>query len=189
MNFTESILERNGCSIHYWTGGKADAPLVVFTHGATIDHHEWDATLPLVGEHFPGAGLGCAWPRSFAPGYISILSRPQQTCWPCWISWACPESHPGWPFDGRQPAPGSGFSSPGTCAGAGNAGLHLEFHAIERIRQVLAEAGRPDLQTLSIQDPDRPIRGSDRHIERVAGTAAQIHAAIEQGRICARSDG
>jgi pimeloyl-ACP methyl ester carboxylesterase len=25
---------------------------VVFTHGALIDHHEWDATLPLVGEHF-----------------------------------------------------------------------------------------------------------------------------------------
>ncbi len=48
----ESILERNGCAIHYWTGGKADAPLVVFTHGATIDHHEWDATLPLVGEDF-----------------------------------------------------------------------------------------------------------------------------------------
>jgi 3-oxoadipate enol-lactonase len=44
----ESVLERKGDSIHYWTGGKADAPLVVFTHGATIDHHEWDPTLPLV---------------------------------------------------------------------------------------------------------------------------------------------
>jgi 3-oxoadipate enol-lactonase len=52
MELTENILERNGCPIHYWTGGKADAPLVVFTHGATIDHHEWDATLPIVGEHF-----------------------------------------------------------------------------------------------------------------------------------------
>jgi len=49
---TESILDRNGCRLHYWTGGKAQAPLVVFTHGATIDHHEWDATLPLVGERF-----------------------------------------------------------------------------------------------------------------------------------------
>jgi len=64
MNFTEAILERNGCPIHYWTGGQTDAPLVVFTHGATIDHHEWDATLPRVGEHFrvmawdlPGHGL------------------------------------------------------------------------------------------------------------------------------------
>jgi 3-oxoadipate enol-lactonase len=52
MELIESILEHNGCPIHYWTGGKADAPLVVFTHGATIDHHEWDATLPIVGEHF-----------------------------------------------------------------------------------------------------------------------------------------
>ena len=52
MELTEAILERNGCPIHYWIGGKADAPLVVFTHGATIDHHEWDVTLPLVGEHF-----------------------------------------------------------------------------------------------------------------------------------------
>jgi pimeloyl-ACP methyl ester carboxylesterase len=33
-------------------GGQVSAPLVVFTHGATIDHHEWDATLPIVGEHF-----------------------------------------------------------------------------------------------------------------------------------------
>jgi 3-oxoadipate enol-lactonase len=49
---SENILERNGCPIHYWTGGKADAPLVVLTHGATIDHHEWDATLPILGDRF-----------------------------------------------------------------------------------------------------------------------------------------
>ncbi len=48
IELTEDVLERNGCSIHYWTAGKTDAPLAVFTHGATIDHHEWDATLPLV---------------------------------------------------------------------------------------------------------------------------------------------
>ena len=52
MELAENTFERNGCVLHYWTGGKADAPLVVFTHGATIDHHEWDVTLPLVGEHF-----------------------------------------------------------------------------------------------------------------------------------------
>ena len=64
MNLTEAVLEQNGLSIHYWTGGRPDAPLVVFTHGATIDHHEWDATLPLVAERFrvmawdlPGHGL------------------------------------------------------------------------------------------------------------------------------------
>ncbi|HTX79073.1 MAG TPA: alpha/beta hydrolase [Longilinea sp.] len=52
MELEAGLLERNGAIIHYWTGGKAGAPLVVFTHGATIDHHEWDATLPLVGEQF-----------------------------------------------------------------------------------------------------------------------------------------
>jgi pimeloyl-ACP methyl ester carboxylesterase len=52
MNFSESVLERNGCAIHYWTGGIINAPLVVFTHGATVDHHEWDASLPLVAGHF-----------------------------------------------------------------------------------------------------------------------------------------
>lgn len=52
MELTERLLERPGFNLHYWLGGPATAPLVVFTHGATIDHHEWDATLPLVGEHF-----------------------------------------------------------------------------------------------------------------------------------------
>lgn len=48
----EGLLEREGFNIHYWTGGQAAAPLVVFTHGATVDHHEWDATMPIVGEGF-----------------------------------------------------------------------------------------------------------------------------------------
>ena len=52
MELREDTLERNGCKLHYWTGGDPAAPLVVFTHGATIDHHEWDITIPLVGEHF-----------------------------------------------------------------------------------------------------------------------------------------
>ena len=52
LELSEDILERESCKIHFWTGGNQSAPWVVFTHGATIDHHEWDATLPLVGEHF-----------------------------------------------------------------------------------------------------------------------------------------
>ncbi len=52
MELAEGLLECDGFSIHYWTGSQASAPLVVFTHGATVDHREWDATLPLVGEHF-----------------------------------------------------------------------------------------------------------------------------------------
>lgn len=52
MELTEQILPHSDYRLHYWIGGPASAPLVVFTHGATIDHHEWDATLPLVGEQF-----------------------------------------------------------------------------------------------------------------------------------------
>ena len=52
MKITEGLLKRKGVNLHYWTGGKNASPLVIFTHGAAIDHHEWDATLPLVGEHF-----------------------------------------------------------------------------------------------------------------------------------------
>jgi 3-oxoadipate enol-lactonase len=48
MELIENVLDHNGCPIHYWIGGKADAPLVLFMHGATIDHHEWDTSLPLV---------------------------------------------------------------------------------------------------------------------------------------------
>jgi 3-oxoadipate enol-lactonase len=71
MELTEDTLERNGCSIHYWTGGKEGAPWVIFTHGATIDHHEWDTTLELVGEHFrvltwDVRGHGLSRPASFS---------------------------------------------------------------------------------------------------------------------------
>jgi 3-oxoadipate enol-lactonase len=52
MDLIEKTLTHNGTALSYWVGGKPSAPLVVFTHGATIDHHEWDATLPVVGEHF-----------------------------------------------------------------------------------------------------------------------------------------
>ena len=45
---SEFVLEREGCPLHYWVGGQKEAPLVVFTHGAYIDHREWNATLPLV---------------------------------------------------------------------------------------------------------------------------------------------
>ncbi len=51
MTLIERILKRENADLHYWLGGKADAPLVVFTHGATIDHHEWDAALSLAAEH------------------------------------------------------------------------------------------------------------------------------------------
>ena len=52
MTLEEKILQRPDGSIHYWIGGKRGAPLVVLTHGATIDHHEWDATIPLLEDHY-----------------------------------------------------------------------------------------------------------------------------------------
>jgi 3-oxoadipate enol-lactonase len=52
MQLIEGLLERGGVTLHYWTGGKAGAPWIVLTHGATVDHHEWDATLTLLGEKY-----------------------------------------------------------------------------------------------------------------------------------------
>jgi pimeloyl-ACP methyl ester carboxylesterase len=52
MKLIERTFTRKDATIHYWMDEKAGAPLVVFTHGAAIDHHEWDATLPLVAENF-----------------------------------------------------------------------------------------------------------------------------------------
>ena len=49
---SESVLERNGCPLHYWTGGSDGKPLVVFTHGAGVDHHTFDRLVPLVAEHY-----------------------------------------------------------------------------------------------------------------------------------------
>jgi 3-oxoadipate enol-lactonase len=52
MNTSERILERNGDIIHFWMSGQPDKPLVVFTHGALVDHHEWDADLPILAGHY-----------------------------------------------------------------------------------------------------------------------------------------
>ncbi len=52
MPLTANTLPRNGFDLHYWIGGPPAAPLIVFTHGATIDHHEWDATLPLIAAQY-----------------------------------------------------------------------------------------------------------------------------------------
>ena len=87
MELVEGLLERNGVNIHYWTGGKAGAPLVVFTHGATVDHHEWDATLPVVGGNFrllawDVRGHGLSRPAPFAlrdavDDLLALLDRLQ----------------------------------------------------------------------------------------------------------------
>jgi pimeloyl-ACP methyl ester carboxylesterase len=48
----EGVLERAGCPIHYWLSGPKDAPLVVFSHGATMDHRMFDAQVPTVAERY-----------------------------------------------------------------------------------------------------------------------------------------
>lgn len=49
---TETIFERKGCPIYYWTGGPEGRPLVVFIHGACVDHHSFDQQLPLVAQTY-----------------------------------------------------------------------------------------------------------------------------------------
>jgi pimeloyl-ACP methyl ester carboxylesterase len=44
MKLLHETLPRLDCTIHYWTDGPASTPRAVFTHGATVDHREWDAT-------------------------------------------------------------------------------------------------------------------------------------------------
>ena len=52
MDLAHKVLERSNVSLHYWIGGESERPLVVLTHGATVDHHEWDATAAIVGKSY-----------------------------------------------------------------------------------------------------------------------------------------
>ena len=52
MTLEERVFERGGCRLHAWVGGASGGSPVVFTHGATIDHRKWQATLPLVAERY-----------------------------------------------------------------------------------------------------------------------------------------
>lgn len=49
---SEQILERRGCPIHYWIGGKVDRPLIVFTHGALMDHRMFNAQVIHFAENY-----------------------------------------------------------------------------------------------------------------------------------------
>jgi len=42
------VVDRKGCSIHYWLAGELDKPLIVFTHGASLDHHMFDAQVDIL---------------------------------------------------------------------------------------------------------------------------------------------
>ncbi len=49
---TSAILERKGCPLHYWTGGPEGRPLVVFTHGACVDHRSFNPHIPVVSKEY-----------------------------------------------------------------------------------------------------------------------------------------
>ena len=49
---TEFVMERKGCPLHYWVGGPQGQPLVVFTHGACVDHHSFDPHVPVVAQRY-----------------------------------------------------------------------------------------------------------------------------------------
>ncbi len=51
-SLTEYVLERKGCPLHYWVGGPEGRPLVVFTHGACVDHHSFDPHVPVVAKKY-----------------------------------------------------------------------------------------------------------------------------------------
>ncbi|MGA2112591.1 MAG: alpha/beta hydrolase [Anaerolineales bacterium] len=70
MELQEQVLDARGCKTRYWVGGNPAAGLVVFTHGASLNHHEWDATLPIVAERYrvlawDVRGHGLSRPASF----------------------------------------------------------------------------------------------------------------------------
>ena len=52
MTTSASVLERNGCPLHYWLSGREDAPLIVLTHGATLDHRMFDAQLDVLTQNY-----------------------------------------------------------------------------------------------------------------------------------------
>jgi hypothetical protein len=35
---SEYIIERPGCTVHYWVSGNPEKPLLFFAHGAYVDH-------------------------------------------------------------------------------------------------------------------------------------------------------
>ncbi len=46
------LFEVSGCRMHYWLAGPTDRPLVVFTHGATMDHRMFAAQVEAVAPQY-----------------------------------------------------------------------------------------------------------------------------------------
>ena len=52
MKTAEHIININGCSLHYWLTGPEEAPLVVLTHGAGLDHRTWIHQVPALANQY-----------------------------------------------------------------------------------------------------------------------------------------
>jgi 3-oxoadipate enol-lactonase len=49
---TQHVFEYDGCPIYYHLAGSPERPLVVFTHGAAMDHRMFKAQIPVVAQHY-----------------------------------------------------------------------------------------------------------------------------------------
>jgi 3-oxoadipate enol-lactonase len=49
---THHELEQNDCWLHYWLAGPSRRPLVVFTHGLTMDHRMFEAQVEAVAQQY-----------------------------------------------------------------------------------------------------------------------------------------
>lgn len=51
-NVTQHMLERQGNKVYYWLAGPPDRPLIVLTHGATMDHRMFHPQLHLLAQNY-----------------------------------------------------------------------------------------------------------------------------------------
>jgi len=72
MSESNGLLQRGDTAIRYWLAGPDDAPLVVLTHGATVDHTMFDDLVPALAQRYrvltwdvPGHGLSQPLPADF----------------------------------------------------------------------------------------------------------------------------
>lgn len=49
---TPHVLVRDDCHLHYWLGGDDQNPLIVFMHGATMDHRMFNAQVEALLSHY-----------------------------------------------------------------------------------------------------------------------------------------
>ncbi len=52
IQLEEHVLTRNGCDLHYWLTGHINNPLMVMTHGAWINHQEFEPQLTDFSQHY-----------------------------------------------------------------------------------------------------------------------------------------